>query len=172
MKISEAIEAIKQKYKKNPNGWLTAENVELQKKALLLYFFSLDFLEGKNEIETLKKCGAAFRNITVVHLLFDEINNGGLMQYYTNSSGQQFIFTEQALKEMDMKDMLAVMSKTNPIMEKALERAKGSFDDLDFTNSEAATISKFDDEFYELDSDSEQYDLLDEYLERHLNDLI
>jgi len=177
--ILDAINETKEKHKNNK---CKIVDPDIQTNAWLLYDYSLFLLSGLestlddeyevDELIILRSYSTAFKNLCVIQRLMDEINNGGLTQYYDNSSGEQYILVEQALKEVGMKELLTIMEKANPIMAKALKRTKGDKDDLEFTEKEDEKLEALSNEFYEIDTNGRQYDLLAEYIDCHLQDKI
>jgi len=193
MTILEAIEIYKKKIKGTPEEagiiWCINYNSEYFGREIIdtLDNFDyknghiIDFIGGAKSVifekfkdmsrpEFLKKCGSAFRNWCVAYELLNELVNGGFLVYYTGSYAQDYIFTEQALKEIGMEKLFCITEKANNIFSKALARSNGDFVKVKFTNDEEENLDKLHDEFYELDCEERDFEDIHMYTLNHLNE--
>jgi hypothetical protein len=130
-------------------------------------------MSAKDEVAVLRGLHEVVRNVEVIQLICDEVNNGGFLQYYTNSSRFQYVLVEDAIKAVGMPKLLKIAKKANDIIRKILAKGKYTIaDDIDFTDKEAEKLSALDDAFYELDGDDDPYTVLENYVKANFQEEI
>lgn len=127
------------------------------------------------DIEEVKDANNCQKIFMSVDLFYNEVNNGGLCQFFVNSSREYAPFLSNALEQvgaLKMKKLFDSFISENKINVNDLS----SFicDDIDEyeAQTERYDFDKFDDAFYELGEIENQAELLAKYARENIEHLI
>lgn len=127
------------------------------------------------DIEEVKDANDCQKVFMSVDLFYNEVNNGGLCQFFVNSSREYAPYLSNALEAvgaLKMKKLFDDFVFENKINVNDLS----SFDIDDVDEFEEQTerfdFDKFDDAFYELEEVESQSELLAKYAREHIENLV
>lgn len=129
----------------------------------------------ENELINVKKLTKGQQAFFSTWIIEGEVNNGGFIQFYFNSSGQYAEMVEIGFKTIGAEKHAELTSRANTIYSENKERL-AEFDDgtvESFSESyKDNPLNKLDDEFYKLGNTESISDLRVKYIREHLKEFI